>query len=67
LLAQQATAADAQLAEAIDPAALRAAFDADAAAPQPNATAVGRRADLRARSTALRARPLPSLNQKVTP
>jgi 3-carboxy-cis,cis-muconate cycloisomerase len=66
-LVRQAIAADAQLAETTDPAALHAAFDADAAARQANRVAAAQWAGLRARSAALRARPLPSLNQKVTP
>ena len=59
-LAQQAIAADAQLAATVDAGALRAAFDADAVARQANAVAAAQWADLRARASALSAQPLRS-------
>jgi 3-carboxy-cis,cis-muconate cycloisomerase len=53
LLAQQAIAADAQLAATVDAAALQAVFDADAAARQANTVAAAQWTDLRARASAL--------------
>ena len=63
-LAQQAIAADAQLAATIDAAALQAAFDADAAARQATTVAAAQWTDLRARASALNARPLGPLSSK---
>jgi 3-carboxy-cis,cis-muconate cycloisomerase len=59
-LLQQAITADAELAAKVDPGALRAAFDADAAARQASAVAAPQWAALRARAAALNAQPLPT-------
>jgi hypothetical protein len=59
-LVQQAIAADAELATGVDPGALRAAFDADAAARQASAVATPQWAALRTQAAALNAQPLPT-------
>ena len=57
-LAQQAVAASASLVAAVDGAALRGAFDVDAAARQANAAVETQWADLRDRAAAFDADPL---------
>jgi 3-carboxy-cis,cis-muconate cycloisomerase len=60
-LAQQAIAADTDVAAKVDAGALLAAFDADAVARQASAVAAAQWADLRAQASALGAQPLRSL------